>query len=266
MNVEKPFIVFSTYNNSIAELEKYADGYIIYDQSTIEFWKQKNFALNALARPNVGHSLSNIFEFISENWSALPEKITFLKANVVPRHCDLGYLEANINNGFYSHFYNDGEVSLRSGINELLFPGYYLEVNDSWYMSGGNHSLFCTFDEAARSILQSYKPSRYLLFSPGACFTVTRQQIEKHPLSLYELLRYVVSYRFFPEEAFIVERMLPMIFLGTYESAHNLDELLNTLKLKNDSNVHNCHHRNSMKISERIKKKLKSSNRRNNKI
>lgn len=100
----KPFIVFSTFNNSISDLVQYADEYVVYDQSTIGYWKDRNVEIGAVHRKNVGHSLANIFEFILDNWTHLPETTTFLKANVVPRHCNLEYLENNINNNFYTHF------------------------------------------------------------------------------------------------------------------------------------------------------------------
>jgi hypothetical protein len=216
-----------------------------------------------MKRKNVGHSLSNIFEYIIENWENLPDSITFLKANVVPRHCDQAYFDLNINNHFYTHFYNDENVNLKIGVNEVLFPGYYLEINNSWYMERGEHALFCTFDEFASMLFKNYKPSMYILFCPGACFTVTQGQIKKYPKELYEILQYVVSYRFFPDEAYVVERILPSIFLGTYVCAENLDTIFTNLKAINlKKNKEKCKKHSAMKISQRIFHKMKSGYRR----
>lgn len=265
MQDDKPFIVFSTFNNSITELVKYASDYVVYDQSDISSWQLVNQEFDAEKRKNVGHSLANIFEFIISNWDELPSTVTFLKANVVPRHCDLEYFEKNINNGFYSHFYNDSQASLKSGINEVLFPGFYLEVNNSWYMAAGNHGLFCSYDEMATSIFQNYFKSNHILFGPGACFTVTSAQIKKHPRVLYELLEFTVSYQFFPEEAYIVERMIPMIFFGTYECNSNIGQLLNDLKSKPLTNTSKCTKHPSFNIVRRILEKLKRHKRRHKK-
>lgn len=253
---EKPFIVFSTFNNSISEFVKYADGYVVYDQSTEENWIQENEAHKAIKRKNTGHSLSNVFEYIIENWENLPNTITFLKANVVPRHCDQEYFNLNINNLSYTHFYNDENVDIKNGINEILFPGYYLEINNSWYMERGNHALFCTFDEFARMLFRNYTPSRYVLFCPGACFSVRQDQIKKYPKELYKILQYVVSYRFFPDEAYVVERLLPSVFLGTYVCNENLDTILAELKARTRKNEKKCKKHSPMKISHRIFHKL----------
>lgn len=263
---KKPFIVFSTFNNSISELTKYADDYVVYDQSTNENWVRENEAHNALKRLNIGHSLSNVFEYILENWENFPETTTFLKANVVPRHCDQDYFDLHINNNYYTHFYNDADVDLEVGINEILFPGYYLEVNNSWYMERGNHALFCTFDEFAGQLFKNYTPSKYVLFCPGACFTVTKSQVKKHPKELYRILHYAVSYRFFPDEAYIVERILPSIFLGSYVCNENLETLLTNLKQKKQENDAKCEKHSPAKISTRIFKKMISNYRRKYKV
>lgn len=262
MRQEKPFIVFSTFNNSISKLVKYASDYVVYDQSTIENWVRENQLHNALKRTNIGHSLSNVFEYILENWDNLPDAITFLKANVVPRHCDQEYFDLNINNKFYTHFYNDENVDLQEGINEILFPGYYLEVNNSWYMERGHHSLFCTYDEFASQVFKNYIPSKHVLFCPGACFTVTQNQVKKHPKELYRLLQFVVSYQFFPDEAYVVERILPSIFLGTYACHEDLEKVLTELKERMLINNFTCEKHSSTKIPNRIFKKIKSSYRR----
>jgi hypothetical protein len=145
------------------------------------------------------------------------------------------------------------------GINEILFPGYYLEVNNSWYMERGNHALFCTFDEFAAQLFKNYTPSKHVLFCPGACFTVTQSQVKKHPKDLYRLLQYVVSYRFFPDEAYIVERIIPSIFLGTYECNENLKTLLANIKERKQLKDARCDKHSPMNISTRIFKKMKSS-------
>jgi hypothetical protein len=256
LKTQKPFIVFSTYNNSIHHLEKYAEDFVVYDQSDKLEWQKANKEYECIQKENIGHSLGNIFEYILTNWDRLPPKIAFLKANVFPRHCDREYFESKINNSHFTQFYFEKEVELKSNVNSVPFPGFYIEVNNSWYMTKSNHHLFCSFNDLADAIFIDYQVSENVLFGPGACFLLTSDQIKKHPKELYETLRLVVSYKFFPDEAYIVERMIPMIFLSGYECKPKLGDLLVSLHGKLGDN-HLCNLSGKPKIFKRIRKKIR---------
>ena len=256
MKVQKPFIVFSTYNNSIHHLEKYADSFIVYDQSDKMEWQKVNQEFNSIQKENIGHSLGNIFEYILTNWDQLPPEIAFLKANVFPRHCTQEYFESNINNLHFTQFYFEKQVKLKINVNSEPFPGYYIEVNNSWYMKESSHDLFCSLNELADTIFKDYQVSENVLFGPGACFLLTNEQIKRHPKDLYEVLQLIVSYRFFPDEAYIVERLIPMIFLGGYQCSPRIGDLLVALRERLEAN-HLCKLSRKPKISERIGKKIR---------
>lgn len=255
MKAQKPFIVFSTYNNTIHHLEKYADGFLVYDQSDKPEWQNANKEFNSIQKKNIGHSLGNIFEYILTNWDQLPPTIAFLKANVFPRHCNQGYFESNINNSHFTQFYFEKEVKLKRNVNSVPFPGFYIEVNNSWYMTQLNHDFFCSLNELADAIFTDYKASENVLFGPGACFLLTSEQVRKHPKEMYEALQLIVSYRFFPGEAYIVERLIPMIFLGGYVCSPRIGDLVLSLQGRMEEK-HLCKLSRKPEIFERICKKI----------
>jgi len=236
----KPFLVISSFNNTGEHLTKYASDYILFDQSSDSKWYLANRQLGAIKTSHVGHDLNNILDFIVDRYDDLPEKIAFLKGNIIGRHCTKEYLELNINNDFYTHFYYDPNVELSNGINDVPFPGMYLEINDSWYVGPENHKLFCTFDQLADRLFEDYKPGKYLLFSPGACFLITKDHILRHPKSLYLNLSEIASYKFFPDEAYMVERVLPMIFMSGYRIRLDIDDLKHEISKKLQLQSHVC--------------------------
>jgi hypothetical protein len=212
----------------------------MFDQSNDPKWDATNRELGAIKASHVGHDLNNIFNFIVDNYDDLPLKIAFLKANIIGRHCTREYLELNINNDFYTNFYHDPKVELDNRVNDVPFPGMYLEINDSWYVRQESHKLFCTFDQFAVRLFEDYKPGRHLLFSPGACFLITKEHILRHPKSLYLNLSEIASYDFFPDEAYMVERILPMIFMSGYNLRPDIDVLKVEISSKLQSSGHVC--------------------------
>ena len=237
---QKPFLVISSFNNTGEHLTKYGSGYVLFDQSNDPEWDRANLQLGAIKASHVGHDLNNILNFVVANYDDLPEKIAFLKSNIIGRHCTQEYLELNINNDFYTHFYHDPKVELGKRVNDVPFPGMYLEVNNSWYVRQESHKLFCTFDQLADRLFDNYKPGRYLLFSPGACFLITKEHILRHPKSLYLNLSDIASYDFFPDEAYMVERVLPMIFMSGYNLRPDIDDLKIEISRKLQSPSHVC--------------------------
>ena len=256
---QKPFLVISSFNNTGEHLTQYGSGHVFFDQSNDPEWDRANQQLGAIKASHVGHDLNNILNFIVDNYDDLPKKIAFLKANTIGRHCTREYLELNINNDFYTNFYHDPQVKLQNGVNDVPFPGMYLEVNNSWYLRQGSHKLFCTFDDFADRLFEDYKPGRHLLFAPGACFLITREHILRHPKSLYSNLSEIASYGFFPDEAYLVERVLPMIFMSGYKLRPDIDILKIEISRKLKSPSHICH-MNSAKprIKQRLTNILKS--------
>lgn len=212
MNLEK-HLVISSFNHDVKELTELGIPFTIYDQSDkSEISKLISQEFEVKQRSNCGHSLSNMFEYIYENYESLPKIVIFLKANIVPRHCTREYFEANINNNFYTHLFHEVNPRIISGSSDYLSPGYFLEKNDSWYSTTREHHLFCEFNEFYNFLFSMGRSPEWLNFSPGACFIVESDRILRYPKSFWQTLNRISSYMYFPAEAYMVERILPAIF------------------------------------------------------
>lgn len=206
-------LVISSYNHHVGELTKLGIPFTIYDQSDdLEIAEQLNKEYGALQRNNCGHSLSNMFEYISENYDSLPEILIFVKANIVPRHCTEEYFTENIHNDFYTQLYHEENPRIISGTSDYLTPGYFLEKNNSWYSTTRDHHLFCEFGDFYNFLFSARKEPEWLSFSPGACFIVESDRVLRYPKSFWQALNRISTYIYFPAEAYMVERLLPAIF------------------------------------------------------
>jgi hypothetical protein len=206
-------MVISSYNCDPTYLIDLGIPYTIYDQSDEENFVREILKFkNVHLRPNVGHSLSNIFEYISINYEELPDMLIFVKANIVPRHCTEEYFRKNIKNNYFTHLFHLSTIRVDQRHSDYLAPGYFLEANDSWYVSTKHHSLFCTFDEFYQFLFVGSQVPSYLVFSPGACYVVESERIRNYPKTFWQALNKISSYQHFPSEAFMVERALSMIF------------------------------------------------------
>ena len=248
----KPHLVISSFNNSGESLIKYGSSYSLYDQSNQLKWDEINSGLGAIKANHVGHDLNNILNFIIQNFERLPDRTAFLKANILERHCTREYFDQNIKNLTYTQFYYDPKIELGKE-NDIIFPGMYLEKNDPWYIRREKHRVFCSLDQLAAELFLDYKPAKYVMFSPGACFMVPKEYITRHPKEIYEILLRISTYDFFPDEAFIVERILPMVFLSGYKTKNNLDSLIQSIETKLEKSEHLCRRKSlSSKISKRL--------------
>jgi hypothetical protein len=205
-------LVVSTYNCDPGYLLKLGIPYTIYDQSdrpdeAVRISKYQNVKVT----PNVGHSLNNIFDYIIENYETLPDIIIFTKANVVPRHTTKEYFDTNIHNNYFTNLYHEVSPRISPPYSDYLFPGNFLELNDSWYAQSKDHRLFCNFDDFFNFLFQQEFTPRYLVFSPGACFIVESFRIKNYPPTFWRALRDIASYQHFPAEAYMVERVLGMV-------------------------------------------------------
>ena len=206
-------LVISTYNFDPTYLTQIGIPFTIYDQSDQEYFQRKVSGFeNVFSRPNVGHSLSNIFEYITENYDSLPDLVIFVKSNVLPRHCTKDYFHQNIENNYFTHLLHLDSVQVDKRHSDYLAPGFFMEVNDSWYAQTKNHKLFCGFNQFYKFLFANNQVPKFLVFSPGACYIVESERIRNYPKSFWQALDFISSYQFFPMEAYMVERALSMIF------------------------------------------------------
>lgn len=236
-------MVISSYNCDPKPLIPAHGNYLIYDQSDIEPYMSLNSKLeNVIIRENSGHSLGNVLEFIVDNYANLPNSIAFVKANVVPRHTTSEHLRASLEYTALTPIYHDPNLVSKPGISGLIAPGFFWEINNSWYVEFRNHEFFCNFNKFLEFLFVDFRNPEVIVFAPGGCMIVERDRITKYPKSFYETLHYLVTYRFFPSEAFMVERLLITLFLANYQIHPRLNDFENCrdILIRTKISQHEC--------------------------
>lgn len=170
-------------------------------------------------RLNPGHSLRNFMEWILKNYDSLPERVAFVKSNIVPRHVDELAFRRKLGSQTFLGLWNEEDFRSNHYQESLLLGGGYLERNNSWYFQQSKEeSIFENFDTFCDFLLvHQYPRPKWITFSPGACYLTRRENILRAPRGVYEFLRDVSSYKFFPKEAFAVERVLQTVFSSDVE-------------------------------------------------
>jgi hypothetical protein len=220
------FFIISNYNTDPEKYLEYCNDYHIYDQSVdikiSEQLKDKYTKISFVE--NTGHNISDYFHYFIDNYDHLPAHMMLAKGNMIGRHISRDYFDRVYDNKYYTLLYDDRGNADQCGIAYQLYDGAYLEINDSWYISARTSTYFKNFNDLLVFIFKNPIVPKWLLFSPGACYIVSREQVQKYPGVFYENLKLLVSYTYFPSEAHQIERMLHLIFSANYElNDHMLD-------------------------------------------
>ena len=213
------FFIISNFNTDPERYLKYCKDYHIYDQSTdVELKEnlQKKYKKISFVK-NTGHNISDYFRFFIDNYDNLPEYMMLAKGNMIGRHISQEFFEKVYGNKYYTLLYDDRKNEDKCGIAYQLYDGAFLEINNSWYASSKVHRCFSSFNELLVFLFKDPIIPEWVLFSPGACYIVSREQVRKYPAAFYKNLMELVSYTYFPSEAYYVERMLHIIFSGNYD-------------------------------------------------
>lgn len=229
------FFVIHNFNTVPEELLGFCEDYVIYDASTE---KKTRDELERKGYPyipieNTGHNITTYFRYFADNYDKLPEYMCLCKGNMLGRHCSKEYFGRVYDNKYFTFLYEDKDIfaklkqqGIMSGEGEpvecLVSESHYLEENTSWYVESPNHP-HRYFDEYNSMLTFIYKKPvipKYNVFSPGACYIVSRGQVKKHTPEFYRNMNKIMNYGLnpsFPSEAHHVERMLPVIFGESYE-------------------------------------------------
>lgn len=238
------FFLIHNFNTIPEELLAYCKDYLIVDASTDEetIRALREKGLRFIHVENTGHNITTYFEYFAEHYEKLPEVLCLCKGNMIGRHCSKEYFDRVYDNSYFTYLYEDresrakfskqvsgdvsdsenGEKVQVSDISSLVSESQYIEKNTSWYVNSPNHPhrYFDDFDDLLKFIYKDPVIPKYCLFSPGACFIVRREQVQKHTPAFYRNLNKIMNYALepnFPSEAHMIERMLPLIFEASYE-------------------------------------------------
>ena len=139
------------------------------------------------------------------------------KGNMIGRHISQEFFDRVYANKYYTCLYDDRGYADKLGVAYQLYDGAFLEINNSWYALTKEHRYFENFNDLLTFVFKNPIIPKWVLFSPGSCYIISKEQVTKYPKVFYENLKALVSYTYFPSEAYQVERMLHIIFGGNYE-------------------------------------------------
>lgn len=250
------YFVISNYNTDPGLYMEYCKDYHIYDQSDNTEIREKLLSnyKNISFVENSGHSITNYFRFFIERYEKLPNFIMLAKSNMIGRHITHEYFNQVYSNKFYTLLYNDRSNLDKRMVSYQLYDGAFLEINNAWYSQAKAYKYFETYNDLLVFIFKDPIIPNWLLFSPGACFIVSKEQVTKYPKVFYENLKYLISYTYFPSEAYHVERMMHVIFSGTYQLN---EHMLNSEMFFREINLLSSRHSNKTKSFKRQFRYLK---------
>ncbi len=268
------FFIISNYNTDPERYLDYCEDYHIYDQSpdpeVREKLKSKYQKISFVE--NTGHNISDYFRFFIDRYDDLPPHMMLAKGNMIGRHITQEFFDRVYANKYYTFLYDDRGYADKLGVAYQLYDGAFLEINNSWYAPTREHRYFDNFNDLLVFVFKSPIIPKWILFSPGACYIVSNEQIKKYPKIFYENLMILISYTYFPSEAHQIERLLNIIFSGNYElNDHILDaekfekriEELSERNLKHSKNHKWFHGKiaNASRLQHRLKLKFQSQGR-----
>ncbi|WP_051292811.1 DUF3431 domain-containing protein [Citrifermentans bremense] len=221
------FFIIHNFNTDPEHYLRYCHDYHIYDQSTDPIIKERlkaNYSKITFV-DNSGHNISSYFRFFIDNYDKLPSWMMLVKANMIGRHLSQDFFERVFCNKKYTFLYEDKNWIDKQGIAYQPPDGGLMEINNSWYAFTKPYRYFLTLDDLLCFLFKDPVIPDWLYFSPGACYIVSSDQVLKYPVAFYRNLLFLVSYTYFPSEAYHVERLLNIIFSGKYElNEYCLDE------------------------------------------
>lgn len=219
-NHQRIWLISNYQQDPSKVIEALQDPYVIFNQGGDGIPLALTLQSNCLESKHTGHNISDYLKFIIDNYDSLPERVGFIKGNLFPRHIQKEvFLERQKLSGFIPLYSDPQTFTLKCRlpfemglIAQQIAPGYYLEIANNWYAKHRKPGKYYPRLEDLFLRLFKRKAPKYILFTPGACMVVPRENILRWPLELYSHLYEIVTYNFFPVEAFHVERLMLYLF------------------------------------------------------
>ncbi len=239
------FFCISNFELFPLNLTDYCANYVIYDNSETIDIKNKissNYN-NVKEKVNFGHSLSNFFEYMYDEYHNLPEIIFFLKSNIIGRHVTKDFFERTLDNKHFTFLYNDESYFDDILISSRLHDSSFIERNNNWFVNTHKAKYFITVNELLNFIFVNPVLPEFLNFAPGGCYIIPNHQIKRLPRDLFSFLKIIVSHQFLPNEAYLVERIMNIIFNANYQiqpyfyDVKNLHLEMKKYELSSDPNI-----------------------------
>lgn len=210
--MDKLFIV-SRYNEDFSWIKEYTNQYIVYNKGVpIE-------DPHVINTENIGNNQRDIFKFVYENYTELPDVLVFIQANPFD-HCPKEAFEGLIKDDYFTAIESYGPPvngwERRDGL------GGYMELNNNWYIQAKNQEFNTTckynsFNEFMDHYFTNYIHSDWIRFTPGSQYIITKEIVLHYPKSFWkELLDELPRNNM--TEGHIIERALWNIFQCIWEA------------------------------------------------
>ncbi|AEF53547.1 DUF3431 domain-containing protein [Marinomonas posidonica] len=221
LNIDDIFWVITNYNTNPEELiENIGESYCIYDKGIRGVPDYLQAKGKYKKTNNTGHNISDYLDYIIENYHSLPNRVGFVKGNIFPRHISKENFFIRIKEEGFVPLYHE-EKTFRPQfhrffrwifVSQHIAPGYYMELANNWYCRKYKRGSFFPNLEGFMEYFLGMRKPKYITFVPGACMIVTKENILRWPIEFYKELYRVVTYDFFPVEAYHAERCMLYIF------------------------------------------------------
>lgn len=191
--LNNPQYVVHRYKHQAAWLNDYTSNPIIFDASPEPL-------KGAIAVPNVGSDISWKFKWIIDNYDDLPEVSILIKCNlwdyIKPRE-----FEKIKDNQTFTPILSQDHCTYKPVC--WYENGLYCEINNYFYLNA--HPA-----RYADEIKEFFKMDEreYNKFAPGSGYILTKRDILKHPMKIYEKLRSYLNWAVYPGDAQLMERNL----------------------------------------------------------
>lgn len=196
------FVVMSKFEGDATWIKDYTSEYIIYDKSN------DPLGFRDVRIPNVGYNLYAYFTYIIEHYSNLPDRIMFIKNNILTRHFSKEYFESVMNNDYFTPLVEKEKLQLRNP-DSYWDNGYHERHHLNMY---SNLLYVRNPEEFYDMVYQDYHRPTYHRFAPGANYIVPKGQILRLPKLLYQHMRTMVEHHQFAGESHIIERCLDTLW------------------------------------------------------
>lgn len=238
--------ILSRYNQDVSYLKDYTDDYVLYDRSDTPLPE-------AIIVPNIGSDLYDKFTYIIDNYDNLPPVALYTKANIfkyiskdelekikdnttftpilsqmhetkiVDLEATRSFLvnmveKVDIEQDIKDLWYQFNQTSKDKVAEEKRFcfyeDGMFYEINIPYYYGiyqGNEKENLLKMKEIQE--LMGFFGKEYVPFAPGSNYILPKENILKHPRSMYVKLRNYLAYglhnaNHYPREAYLIERGL----------------------------------------------------------
>jgi hypothetical protein len=217
--------VLSNFNTDPERYFKYTTDILIYDQSTdkdLANFLYKKYNGRIIQAPHTGNNQSDYFRFFLTHWEQMPEYVLLGKGNMIGRHITEDQFNRVWNLECYTFLFSETNPVDKNEVQHHLMDGWYLEINNSWYLNERRSIFFDSFNHFLKFTFVDPIIPKWTLFAPGNCYIVPSSLIKKRPKVFWMNLLDLVSYQFFPGDAYIIERAFNLILNSNYELSANI--------------------------------------------